>query len=274
MKINIKKVLQLIESQTGKKIMLVESEDTIKNPETGRNIKVSSALSYPKDSKVYKLAMNKQTTTKKDEYKKNIEWFAEDIEDEDWNNINRNQPTSINFVNKYFDQLSSERNFSHTLEGLGAEKSGILISSKLKQNNYSKEQKVKMLDNYLTAEYNYTQNVDKVFDENFEFAKNNMSKDNFDYSVSYNLSEKYVINNLDKIPFNTDMATVKGDNRYASKILDTYANSISDDDFLEFASNSNKGFTQKFLNKYKKRIDKIQNDRPNSNLDRIFYNKK
>lgn len=36
-----------------------EGEDMIKNPETGRMIKVSSALTYPKDSAVYKAASKK-----------------------------------------------------------------------------------------------------------------------------------------------------------------------------------------------------------------------
>ena len=58
----LSKLIEAVEKTTGKKIIL-ESEETIKNPDTGRMIKVSSALSYPKDSKVYKLAIGTQNKT-------------------------------------------------------------------------------------------------------------------------------------------------------------------------------------------------------------------
>jgi len=44
-------------------ISFLREADTIKNPDTGRTIKVSTALSYPKDSKVYKLAASKKSTS-------------------------------------------------------------------------------------------------------------------------------------------------------------------------------------------------------------------
>jgi hypothetical protein len=58
--------------------VLDEDGDTVKNPETGRNIKVSSALSYPKDHPAHKAALKRKSggaDVKSNEPESSKDWF-------------------------------------------------------------------------------------------------------------------------------------------------------------------------------------------------------
>jgi len=127
---------KLVEDIT-KKVLNEDNElmnKIIKNPETGRNIKVSSALSYPDDSKVYKIAHSivskegnnpnhinnekaKHDSAKsyaKDIMKGNLSW--DHLKKELWSNVSYDPPSerqdnynnSLNLIKSYYKKYKKK----------------------------------------------------------------------------------------------------------------------------------------------------------------------